>query len=89
MLQQVWAEMDYRLDFCHVTKGGHIEHLWGMQKLRKFLFPSVGRTLQSFPPFKCIYVMKCVRELWITLYYASHIKDDMGGIRSTHRRGRE
>jgi hypothetical protein len=25
--QQVLAEMDYRLDVCHVTKGGHIEHL--------------------------------------------------------------
>jgi hypothetical protein len=27
MLQRVWAEMDYRLDVCRVTKGGHIEHL--------------------------------------------------------------
>jgi hypothetical protein len=32
MLQQVGAEMDYRLDVLHVTKEGHIEHLWGMQK---------------------------------------------------------
>jgi hypothetical protein len=23
MLQRVWAEMDYRLDVCRVTKGGH------------------------------------------------------------------
>ena len=32
MLQQVWTEMDYRLDVRHVTKGRHIELLWGMQK---------------------------------------------------------
>jgi hypothetical protein len=30
-LQRVWAEMDYRLDVCRVTRGGHIERLWGMQ----------------------------------------------------------
>jgi hypothetical protein len=23
ILRRVWAEMDYRLDFCRVTKGGH------------------------------------------------------------------
>jgi len=28
MLQRVWAEMNYRLDVCHVAKGGNIEHLW-------------------------------------------------------------
>jgi hypothetical protein len=27
LLQRVWVEMDYRFDFCRVTKGGHIEHL--------------------------------------------------------------
>ncbi|GBM10111.1 hypothetical protein AVEN_92930-1 [Araneus ventricosus] len=27
MLQNVWREMDYRLDIVHVTKGSHIEHL--------------------------------------------------------------
>jgi hypothetical protein len=27
MLQRVLAEMDYLLDVCRVTKGGHIEHL--------------------------------------------------------------
>jgi hypothetical protein len=27
MLQRVWQELDYRIDICHVTKGGHIEHL--------------------------------------------------------------
>jgi len=26
MLQQVWAEMDYQLEVCHVTKGGHTYH---------------------------------------------------------------
>jgi hypothetical protein len=27
MLQRVWQEPDYRIDICHITKGGHIEHL--------------------------------------------------------------
>jgi len=26
MLQQVWAEMDYQLEVCRVTKGGHSYH---------------------------------------------------------------
>jgi hypothetical protein len=29
MLQRVWQEPDYRIDICRVTKGGHIEHLYG------------------------------------------------------------
>ena len=32
MLQQVWAEMDYQLEVCRVTKGGHTYHFWGMKK---------------------------------------------------------
>jgi hypothetical protein len=27
MLQRVWQELDYGIDICCVTKGGHIEHL--------------------------------------------------------------
>jgi hypothetical protein len=27
MLLKVWAELDYRLDVCRVTKGAHIEHM--------------------------------------------------------------
>jgi hypothetical protein len=27
MLQRVWQELDYRIDICRVTKGGHIEYL--------------------------------------------------------------
>jgi hypothetical protein len=29
MLHRVWQELDYRIDICRVTKGGHIEHLYG------------------------------------------------------------
>jgi hypothetical protein len=32
VLQRIWTEMDYRLDVCPDTKGGHVEHLWGMHK---------------------------------------------------------
>jgi hypothetical protein len=27
MLGRVWAELEYRLDICRVTKGPHIEHM--------------------------------------------------------------
>jgi hypothetical protein len=27
MLQPVWQELDYRIDICRVTKGGHTERL--------------------------------------------------------------
>ena len=27
MLTRVWNEMDYCIDVCRITKGGHIEHL--------------------------------------------------------------
>jgi len=27
MLTHVWNEMDYRIDVCRITKGGHIGHL--------------------------------------------------------------
>jgi len=27
MLQLVWQELDYRIDICRITKGGHIKHL--------------------------------------------------------------
>ena len=26
-LQTVWSELDYRVDFCRITNGAHIEHL--------------------------------------------------------------
>jgi hypothetical protein len=27
MLQRVWQELDYKIDICRVTMGGHIENL--------------------------------------------------------------
>jgi hypothetical protein len=27
MLQHVWQELDYRIDFCRITNGGYIENL--------------------------------------------------------------
>jgi hypothetical protein len=27
MLQRAWQELEYRIDICCFTKGGHIEHL--------------------------------------------------------------
>jgi hypothetical protein len=70
LLHRAKVAMDYRLDVCRVTKGGHLQHIWGMQKiLGALLCPSVSRMLQSFPSLNCTDFMKCVGELWITLYY--------------------
>jgi hypothetical protein len=30
MLTRVWNEVDYRIDVCRISKGGHIEHLGNM-----------------------------------------------------------
>ena len=27
MLTHVWNELNYQLDVCHISQGGHIEHL--------------------------------------------------------------
>jgi hypothetical protein len=27
VIYHVWQELDYRIDICRITKGGHIEHL--------------------------------------------------------------
>ena len=27
MLTRVWKEIDYRIDVCRITKGGHVENL--------------------------------------------------------------
>jgi hypothetical protein len=36
MLQNLWKELDYRLDVCSVTQGSHIEHLYNVKKLGEF-----------------------------------------------------
>jgi hypothetical protein len=28
MLQTVWNELDYHIDVCRITKGGHTEHVY-------------------------------------------------------------
>ena len=33
----VWFELDYRIDVCRVTKGGHIECVWYHMKLYEFM----------------------------------------------------
>jgi hypothetical protein len=40
MLQRVWQELDYRIDICRVTKGGHIERLSGRTEISS-VSPSV------------------------------------------------
>ena len=33
MLTRVWNELDYRLDVCHISQGGHIEYLCCIKNL--------------------------------------------------------
>jgi len=37
LLQRVRSELDYRIDFCRVTRGGHIECVWYHMKLYQFM----------------------------------------------------
>ena len=34
----VWNELDFRVDVCRITKGAHIEHLYGMSQKHGVLF---------------------------------------------------
>jgi len=64
MLQLVWVETDYCIDVCHVTRGGHIEHLLGLR-----VSLSICRShVIILSAIQVTNFMKCVRELWITLY---------------------
>lgn len=38
MLQQVWAEMDYQLDFSHVTKSGYVDTCEAWKKMKNLSF---------------------------------------------------
>lgn len=60
LLQRVWAEMDYLLDVFRATKCGHTCTTYDALR-GGVLFPSVGRLLQTFPPFNCTDFFKCVR----------------------------
>ena len=37
MLQRVWSKLDYHIDVCRVTRGGHIECVWYHMKLYEFM----------------------------------------------------
>ena len=37
MLQRVWSELDYCIDVCRVTRGGHTECVWYHMKLYEFV----------------------------------------------------
>ena len=46
MLVCVWQELDYRINVCRVTNGGHMEHLKYAPKVLEILNPLA----QIFPP---------------------------------------
>jgi hypothetical protein len=37
-MQTVWNELDCHVDVCRITKGAHIEHLYGMSQKLGVLF---------------------------------------------------
>jgi hypothetical protein len=45
MLQRVWAEMNYWLDACHVTRAETLSTYEVLKKLGEFSFLSVARML--------------------------------------------
>ena len=55
MLTRVWNEMDYRIDVCRVTKGGHIEHLWNIEKKNLESF-SLYRRKKYHDPLSSLFV---------------------------------
>jgi hypothetical protein len=48
MLQWVWVEMNWQIDVCHVTKGGHIEHLQSIRKTARRVSLSICRLHVTF-----------------------------------------
>jgi len=64
MLQRVWAEMGIGVTSA-VLQRADTYSIYEVRKnkLTEFFFPSVGRILQSFPPFKWANFVKCVTEL--------------------------
>jgi len=52
---RVWNEMDYRIDICRITKGGHIEHLWNNVKKNMESF-SLFRRKNYHDPLRSLFV---------------------------------
>jgi len=69
MLQTVRNELDYHVDVCRITKGAHIEHLYGMQQKLGVLFYKIKKHIYCY--LKCIVYDKLLKP-WqsfrITLY---------------------
>jgi hypothetical protein len=54
MLQCVWAEMDYRLDVCSVTNGGHVER--SRSNIKTWIFSlSICRSISAVLPAIQVY----------------------------------
>jgi hypothetical protein len=61
MLTRVWDEMDYCIDVCHKTKGGHIEHL--SNTLKKNLVSSfVFRCNKMWCPLRSLFTANFLNE---------------------------
>ena len=55
MLTRAWNEMDYRIDVCLITKGGHIERLWNIKK-NPFESFSLYRRKNYHDPLRSLFV---------------------------------
>jgi hypothetical protein len=66
VIYRVLQELDYRIDICSVTKGGHIEHLLGRIESCECL----SLCWHAWPS-RLLYRRgrKSRRDLWITLYF--------------------
>ena len=59
------------------------------KRLIEFIFPIVDRKLQSFRPFQCTNFVKCLRELWTTLYLNGLVAFGLGKFRGRTARHRD
>jgi hypothetical protein len=55
MLTRVWNDMDYRIDVCCITKGGHIEHL-GEEAKKNLVSFSLYRRKNYHDPLRSLFV---------------------------------
>jgi hypothetical protein len=59
-LHKVWDKLYYRLDICRVTRGAHIESLWGVYKILSiFLSTGVGVKFLVAPHLFSVSFWKC------------------------------
>ena len=64
MLERVWREWEYRLDICHVTRGAHIECIWGHYETANIPLSNGSNIMHFCSVFVKIWVAKSSNNLY-------------------------